>query len=141
MQPAFSVILFTTLIGVGQGLFLALFTAQSYALLSTLQTAIGVKHPKIAQKSQGFTGGSFNTREFFHGRTHSLLRSVKWSFLFGVFAIPTGLLVAAAAGDSEVSGRVLALAFVVQYLGLIAERWFFFAQASHPQNLYYQVIA
>jgi DMSO reductase anchor subunit len=36
---------------------------------------------------------------------------------------------------------VLAPAFVVQYLGLMAERWFFFAQASHPQNLYYQVIA
>jgi DMSO reductase anchor subunit len=36
---------------------------------------------------------------------------------------------------------VLALAFVVQYAGLIAERWFFFAQSSHPQNLYYQAIA
>jgi len=24
-------------------------------------------------------------------------------------------------------------------VGLIAERWFFFAQANHPQNLYYQV--
>jgi sulfite dehydrogenase (quinone) subunit SoeC len=26
----------------------------------------------------------------------------------------------------------------VQYAGLVAERWFFFAQARHPQNLYYQ---
>ena len=32
MHPAFSVILLTTLIGAGQGLFLALFTVQSYAL-------------------------------------------------------------------------------------------------------------
>ena len=107
---------------------------------SSLQTAIGVKHPKIVQKSQGFTGGSFNTREFFHGRTHSLLRSVKWSFLFGVFVIPTGLLAAATATAGDL-GVMLALAFVVQYLGLMAERWFFFAQANHPQNLYYQVIA
>ena len=30
--------------------------------------------------------------------------------------------------------------FVVQYLGLLAERWFFFAQANHPQNLYYQTV-
>jgi len=30
---------------------------------------------------------------------------------------------------------------VIQYLGLIAERWFFFAQAKHPQNLYYQTIS
>ena len=36
---------------------------------STLQTAIGIKHPRIVQKSQGFMGGSFNTREFFHGRS------------------------------------------------------------------------
>ena len=38
---------------------------------STLQTAIGIKHPRIVQKSQGFMGGSFNTREFFHGRTRA----------------------------------------------------------------------
>ena len=31
----------------------------------TVQNAIGVKHTKIVQKSQGFMGGSFNTREFF----------------------------------------------------------------------------
>jgi DMSO reductase anchor subunit len=35
---------------------------------------------------------------------------------------------------------VLALAFAVQYTGLLAERWFFFAQANHPQNLYYQTV-
>ena len=35
----------------------------------------------------------------------------------------------------------LGCAFAVQYLGLLAERWFFFAQANHPQNLYYQAIA
>ena len=32
-------------------------------------------------------------------------------------------------------------AFVVQYVGLLAERWFFFAQANHPQNLYYQAVS
>jgi DMSO reductase anchor subunit len=36
---------------------------------------------------------------------------------------------------------LLAAAFLVQYLGLLAERWFFFAQANHPQNLYYQRIS
>ena len=39
------------------------------------------------------------------------------------------------------AGSVLLLAFVVQYAGLLAERWFFFAQANHPQNLYYQSVA
>jgi hypothetical protein len=26
-------------------------------------------------------------------------------------------------------------------LGLLVERWFFFAQVRHPQNLYYQAVA
>jgi len=30
---------------------------------------------------------------------------------------------------------------LAQAIGLLAERWFFFAQARHPQNLYYQVVA
>ena len=33
------------------------------------------------------------------------------------------------------------LAVVCQVPGLLAERWFFFAQAKHPQNLYYQVVS
>lgn len=105
---------------------------------STLQTAIGVKHPRIAQKSEGFMGGSFNTREFFHASSFAWLRAVKWGFLLLVFPLPLVLL---AAGAALASWPVLATAFALQYLGLLAERWFFFAQAKHPQNLYYQAIS
>ena len=82
-------------------------------------------------------GGSFNTREFFHGRSGGFLRSVKWLFLVGAFALPVLLLAAALAGAPAVT---IVAAFAVQYVGLLAERWFFFAQANHPQNLYYQAI-
>jgi DMSO reductase anchor subunit len=105
---------------------------------STLQTAIGIKHPRIVQKSQGFMGGSFNTREYFHGRTAAMLRGVKWSFLLLVFPLP---LLCMLAGLQAGSLPLLAAAFALQYLGLLAERWFFFAQANHPQNLYYQTVA
>jgi DMSO reductase anchor subunit len=105
---------------------------------STLQTAIGVKHPRVVQKAQGFMGSSFNTREFFHGRSVSFLRSIKWFFLLAAFAVPA-LLMAAVLGGAP--SNWLFPAFAIQYLGLIAERWFFFAQANHPQNLYYQSIA
>ena len=27
-----------------------------------------------------------------------------------------------------------------QQAGLLAERWYFFAEAKHPQNLYYQTV-
>ena len=98
---------------------------------SNLQTAIGVKHPRIAQIAQGAMGGSFNTREFFHGRTREVVLAVKVGFLLAAFALPLAL----------IGAGWLAAAFCVQFGGLLAERWYFFAEARHPQNLYYQAIA
>jgi sulfite dehydrogenase (quinone) subunit SoeC len=111
---------------------------------SSLQSATGIHHPRIKQTSQGFMGGSYNTREFFHGRSRALLRSVKWLFLLLAFAVPLLLLgmgLRLSSGLGSGSALLLCLAFGVQYVGLIAERWFFFAQSRHPQNLYYQAIS
>ncbi|MFO1305997.1 MAG: DmsC/YnfH family molybdoenzyme membrane anchor subunit [Burkholderiales bacterium] len=105
---------------------------------STLQSAIGVKHPRIAQKAQGFMGGSFNTREFFHGVSRAKMFAIRRGFLLGTFAIPLALLATAVAGGAY---ALCALAFAVQYAGLVAERWYFLADANHPQNLYYQAMS
>ncbi|NJO56304.1 MAG: dimethyl sulfoxide reductase anchor subunit [Rhodospirillales bacterium] len=105
---------------------------------STVQTAIGVRHTAVVQKAQGAMGGSFNTREFFHGRSDSIVRLVRNSFLILVFPVPILLISAAYLIEST---SLPILAFVIQYLGLIAERWYFFAEAKHPQNLYYQSVA
>jgi sulfite dehydrogenase (quinone) subunit SoeC len=105
---------------------------------SSLQTAIGIKHPRIVQKAQGFMGGSFNTREFFHGASPAKLRAIKWGFLLLTFPMPLLLLLAGLGSEVRVA---YGLAFGVQYAGLLAERWYFFAQANHPQNLYYQAIS
>jgi len=105
---------------------------------STTQSAIGVRHTHIQQKSQGFLGGSFNTREFFHGAPMWMFRAIRWIFLVLVFAVPL-LLLGLALNDPSMP--LLVTAFLVQYAGLLAERWFFFAQANHPQNLYYQVVS
>jgi len=104
---------------------------------STLQTAIGVRHTHVQQRSMGMMGGAYNTREYFHGRSAAFLRSVKWIFLALVFPLPVLLLWMGLAGGNP---QFLILAFAVQYVGLLFERWFFFAQANHPQNLYYQVV-
>ena len=104
---------------------------------SSMKTAIGVRHNNIQQKAMGAMGGSFNTREYFHGKTAVFVKSVKWIFLVMVFPIPLLLL---GTGLSSDTATLITLAFAAQYLGLIAERWFFFAQANHPQNLYYQTI-
>jgi DMSO reductase anchor subunit len=104
---------------------------------STLQSAIGVRHARIEQKAQGAMAGSFNTREFFHGASPRKYRFIKWVFLVLVFPVPLLLL---SAGLATQTLSLLLAAFLVQYLGLLAERWFFFAQANHPQNLYYQTV-
>ncbi len=108
---------------------------------STVQSAIGVKHPVVVQRSMGFMGGSFNTREFFHGASAGWLRTVKPAFLLLAFAVPLALLALGRAQPPQAAAATLLAAFGVQYVGLLAERWFFFAQARHPQNLYYQAVA
>jgi ferredoxin/DMSO reductase anchor subunit len=102
---------------------------------STPKSAIGIRHSKIKQTAQGAMGGSFNTREYFHGQTEDIVKHIKWSFLIMVFPVPLLLLTIGLIFDF---GTAFILAAIVQYVGLIAERWFFFAQARHPQNIYYQ---
>jgi DMSO reductase anchor subunit len=103
-----------------------------------LQSAIGVHHSQLQQKSQGFMGGSFNTREFFHGNSETTLRLVRLAFLLLVFVAPVVLILLSYALESA---RLPIAAFVIQYLGLLLERYYFFTEAQHPQNLYYQSIA
>jgi DMSO reductase anchor subunit len=104
---------------------------------STLQTAIGIRHPQIVQKAQGAMGGSFNTREFFHGRSRLFVRRTREGFLTLAFVVPLILLAAA----QDAPALLLPLACAIQFVGLLAERWYFFAEAKHPQNLYYQAIS
>jgi len=89
------------------------------------------------QRSMGFMGGSFNTREFFHGAPAVVYEAARWAFLVLAFPVPALLLAVGLEGGGT---PAFAAAFGVQYLGLLAERWFFFAQARHPQNLYYQTV-
>ncbi len=103
-----------------------------------VKSGIGVHHPEIVQKAQGAMGGSFNTREFFHGKKAGFVRSIKYIFLILVFPLPLILL---GVTFEQPMFLIPLAAFIAQYLGLIAERWYFFADARHPQNMYYQSIA
>ncbi|MBP7983571.1 MAG: DMSO reductase, partial [Chromatiaceae bacterium] len=105
---------------------------------SSPQTAIGIRHRTLVQIAQGATAGSFNTREFFHGASPATLKWVRRLFLVLVFPLPVLLLLV---GYALASRWLPLVAFGVQYLGLLLERWSFFAEARHPQNLYYQGVA
>ena len=108
-----------------------------FKIKTTIQSAIGVRHNKVEQKAMGMMGGSFNTREYFSGKTRAFIQSIKWIFLVMVFLIPVILLsIGYGAGETKLQLS----AFAIQFTGLLFERWFFFAQANHPQNLYYQTI-
>jgi len=107
---------------------------------SNLQTAIGMRHTLITQKAQGFMGGSFNTREFFHGKSLDKLNAVKVIFLVLIFLVPIILLFLVTM--FAVVPLALAIsAFIIQYLGIVIERWYFFTEGTHPQNLYYQTVS
>ena len=105
--------------------------------LSSLQSATGIHRPQLVQKSMGMSAGSFNTREFFHGATARTVRRMPWVFQMLAFALP--LLLLTLLGTQ--SALVWLGAVLLQFVGLLAERWVFFAQARHPQNLYYQTVS
>jgi len=105
---------------------------------STLQSATGIRAAQLSQQSMGMSAGSFNTREFFHRASLAGLARIRLALVLLGFAFPAVL---AAVGLVWPSPVPWLLAVAVQVPGLMADRWTFFAQARHPQNLYYQVVS
>jgi DMSO reductase anchor subunit len=103
-----------------------------------MRSAVGVHHTQLHQKAQGFMGGSFNTREFFHGKSEASILMIRYLFLLMVFVLPVVLILLAYLLESS---KLPITAFVIQYIGLVLERYHFFTEAKHPQNLYYQSMA
>lgn len=103
-----------------------------------LKSAIGVHHDQIRQITQGFLGGSFNTTEFVAPGGKPLAATLTWAYLATGFALPAALLLA---GWSAGQPALYVGAVLVQYAGLLIERWVFFACGQHVQNLYYQAKA
>ena len=113
----------------------ALLRTARLVLAGSVQSAIGVRSNHIVQISRGFTAGSFNLREFFHGQGDTVLRSVQGGFVLMGFLVPLGLIGAGIGAHEPLAWFVVA--WLSQMTGLIAERWHFFAQVSHSQNRYY----
>jgi DMSO reductase anchor subunit len=105
---------------------------------SNLSTATGIKGGNIRQTSMGLMGGSFNTREFFHHQTDRVINNLRKIILLCAYVIPMILIAYSIAIPNIL---MIALALMIHYLGLLAERWMFFAEANHPQNLYYQRVS
>lgn len=113
----------------------ALLRVRGLTPAGSMQSAIGVGSAVIRQTSKGFTAGAFNTREFFHGRSALWVAGTRWGFVVFGFVLPI-LLLLLTPQPLRLVGWPLALAS--NLLGMLAERWDFFAQVRHPQNRYYQ---
>jgi DMSO reductase anchor subunit len=122
----------------GAGRLLALQRNAALKPVSTLQSATGIQAPRLRQVSMGMSAGAFNTREFFHRATLAGLQRIRLAGLGLGFVLPAVL---AAWGLASGALWPWVAAVLVQVPGLMADRWLFFAQARHPQNLYYQVVS
>ncbi|MEM7206200.1 MAG: DmsC/YnfH family molybdoenzyme membrane anchor subunit [Pseudomonadota bacterium] len=130
-------VFFTLLAGVSR--WCSLIRNKRLRSASTLQSATGIHHPTIRQMAQGAMGGSFNTRAFIHTYTAPIVKLARRYFLTAAFLLPLVLLFLIDP-SSDSFGLALA-AFLIQYSGLVVERWYFFIEAEHPQNVYYQAIS
>jgi DMSO reductase anchor subunit len=86
----------------------------------------------------GLMGGSFNTREFFHHQTENAISNIRKIVLLCAYIFP---MILVAYSISSPSNLIFILALIIHFIGLLAERWMFFAEANHPQNLYYQRVS
>jgi DMSO reductase anchor subunit len=105
---------------------------------SNLASATGIKGTNIRQTSMGLMGGSFNTREFFHHQTERAISNIRKIVLLCAYIFP---MILVAYSISTPSNVIFILALTIHFIGLLAERWMFFAEANHPQNLYYQRVS
>jgi DMSO reductase anchor subunit len=138
--------LFGLLAGLALLLTILAFLAKAYHLWrntrvkarSTMKSAIGVHHEQIRQLTQGFLGASFNTHEFVAPGGKDAVRALSMLGMVAGFVLP---LVLIAIAWSTAESPLLWMAALIQYVGLFAERWAFFAGGNHVQNMYYQRMA
>ena len=83
-------------------------------------------------------GQSFNTLEFAAPGGAETVKGLTIFFALAAFAVPVMLLAVSLSGSGAV---LLVFAVLCQYVGLLAERWVFFAAGTHVQSLYYQAKA
>lgn len=99
---------------------------------STIQTATGFTRGKVRLLDTGHTHGTFLTEEFGFRIARKFSLALKAFVFVAGFVVP-GLLLAMAG----TAGAVMYAAALLALLGMVAERWLFFAEARHVVNLYH----
>lgn len=101
---------------------------------STIQTATGFTRAQVKLLDAGHTHGTFLTQEF----GFQLARRHALDLKIFVFAAGFGLPLLGLTGVfGEVNRTMATLVGTSAMLGILAERWLFFAEARHVVNLYH----
>ncbi|MEO1767318.1 dimethyl sulfoxide reductase anchor subunit family protein [Thiobacter aerophilum] len=99
---------------------------------STIHTATGFTRAQVKLFDAGHTHGTFLTQEF------GFQIARRWALALRIFVFLAGFVIPfvwlVQAGPEVSGGAVVAL---IALLGVLAERWLFFAEARHVVNLYH----
>jgi DMSO reductase anchor subunit len=99
---------------------------------STINTATGFTRGTVRLLDTGHTHGTFLTEEFGFKIQRKYTAMLKFIVFAVGFVLPVVILVA-----GEVSRSEIYAASILAVMGVIAERWLFFAEARHVINLYH----
>jgi len=102
----------------------------------SINTATGFTNDKVRLFDTGHTAGTFLTHEFgYQIKTCKPMNLRIFSLMFG-FVIPA-VLMGKMYYDAEPSAVLAYVSLIIAYLGVLLERWLFFAEAKHVVNLYH----
>lgn len=104
----------------------------------TLKSAIGVAHGDIRLMDWGSSYAHYNTKEYFYRKHADIRWALRLFALASLFAVPFALMMLDYRPLLSGGHGVMALpSAIIAILGAFVERWLFFADGNHMQNLYY----
>lgn len=105
----------------------------------TIQSALGINHPDIVLMDMGIGYTHYNTKEYAYKGFKNARTTIRVVSIIALFILPLTLLrydyMPHFKGEpAGVLGLATAVSMIV---GALLERWLFFVDGSHIQNLYY----
>lgn len=105
-----------------------------------VNSALGARLGAIRQIDSGAAYETYNTREYFHARGKALVKPVRIGCSLALFIVPIGALglnfISLSVFDAPIR-HIGAALFPLMLSGALAERWLFFVEGNHTQNLFY----
>jgi DMSO reductase anchor subunit len=104
----------------------------------SLKAALGVAHSDIRLMDWGSSYGHYNTKEYVYRKHADIRGALKLLALAAIFAVPLALMMMDYRPLFSGGHGVMAVpSAIIAILGAFVERWLFFAEGNHMQNLYY----